>query len=112
MISAITNFAQSKTIPGSYTIINNKHPENETFYRKSVDGADMEQFRLRDKRVLLSFDNGFELELQSAKELFLKNQQVNVNNYEVSRGSNTEPPVFNILPSGQLTARVSSKLKQ
>jgi len=62
--------------------------------------------------VLLSFDNGFELELQSAKELFLKNQQININNYEISRAPNVEPPVFNVLPSGQLTARVSTKFKQ
>ncbi|MGZ3863362.1 MAG: hypothetical protein ACXVPN_08070 [Bacteroidia bacterium] len=112
MISAITIFSQSKTIPGSYSIINNKHPENEGFFKRSIEAADMEQFRLRDKRVLLSFDNGFEMELQSAKELFLKDQKVNINNYELSRGPSAEPPVFNILPSGQLTARVSSKFKQ
>jgi hypothetical protein len=112
MVSAITIFSQSKTIPNSYSLISNKHPEKEAFYKKSIEAADMEQYRLRNKRVMLSFDNGFELELQSAKELFLKNSQINMNNYEVALSPGSESPVFNILDSGHLTARVLTQSKK
>ena len=71
-LSAITIFAQSKTIPNSFSILNNKSPEKEAFYKKCIEAADMEQYRLRTQRSRLIFENGFEVELLSAKELFLK----------------------------------------
>jgi hypothetical protein len=112
MVSALAIFSQNKTISNSYTILNNKNPEKETFYKKSIEAADMEQYRLRNTRRHLSFDNGFVLELQSAKELFLKNQQTNINNYEVGSAQTPEAPVFFVLDSGHLTARITSKTKQ
>ncbi|HWY37611.1 MAG TPA: hypothetical protein VNY73_03565 [Bacteroidia bacterium] len=112
MISAITILSQTKTIPNSFSFLNNKNPDKEAFYKKSIEAADMEQYRLRTKRVRLTFDNGFEIELLSAKELFLKDPGININNYEMVLSPGTEPPVFTVLTSGHLTARVFSASKK
>ena len=112
IFSAIATFAQNKTIPNSYIILNNKSPEKEAFYKKSIEAADMEQYRLRSQRSRLTFENGFEIELLSAKELFLKNQTVNINNYEVALPKGAAFPIFNVLDSGYLTAKVETHSKQ
>ena len=103
--------AQNKTLANSFVIVNNKAPEKTEFFTKSILAADMEQYRLRDKRVHLEFENGFEIELYSAKELFVKGENLNMNNYPLSSGIG-KPPVFNILQNGQLTAKVFSEFKK
>ncbi len=108
----ITNGVFSQTFPNSFSILNNKNPDKETFYKKSIEAADMEQYRLRNKRVRLTFDNGFEIELLTAKELFLNNQKINIITYETVLAPDAELPVFTVLDSGYLTARVFSKSKK
>ncbi|HXB42397.1 MAG TPA: hypothetical protein VNZ49_17795 [Bacteroidia bacterium] len=103
--------AQTKTLANSFVILNNKLPEKTAFYTKSIEAADMEQYRLRDKRVHLEFENGFEVELYSAKELFVKGEILNINNYPVTHGTG-KLPVFGILPNGHLTAKVFSEMKK
>lgn len=104
--------AQSGTLPNSYAMLNNKWPEKAAFFQNSINAADMEQYRLRDQRVRLEFENGFEIELYSAKELFVNGAtQININNYPQTHG-NGVLPIFNILPSGHLTAKVFSELKK
>jgi len=109
---AFISFSQNKTIPGTFVFINNTAPEKEAFYKKSIEAADMEQYRLREKRVRLTFENGFEIELLSAKEIFLNNQSININNYETALAPGTEQPVFSVLDSGHLAAKVFSKSKK
>ncbi len=103
--------AQNKTLPNSFVIMNNKSPEKTDFFAKSIEAADMEQYRLRDKRVHLEFENGFEVELYSAKELFVKGATININSYQVSIGKGQQP-VFDILPNGHLTAKVFNESKK
>lgn len=102
---------QNKTLPGSFDIVNNEHPENESFYKNSILAANMEQYRLRDARVRLEFENGFALELYSAKELFVNNPSLSLGNYAASQGTN-KMPVFGILPDGRLTAKVFTQSKK
>lgn len=104
--------AQNGTLPNSYVLLNNKWPEKAAFFQKSINAADMEQYRLRDQRVRLEFENGFEIELYSAKELFVNGAtQININNYPQTHG-NGVLPIFNILPSGHLTAKVFPEFKK
>lgn len=103
--------AQTSTLPNSYVLLNNQWPEKTEFFTKSINAADMEQYRLRDKRARLEFENGFEMELYSAKELFVNGAKLNINNYPVTHGNN-QTPVFNILPSGHLAAKVFSESKK
>ena len=112
IFSAVTFYSQSKTLPNSFVFIGNKNPEKEAFYKKSIEAADMEQYRMRNTRSRLTFDNGFEIELLSAKELFLKNQQININGYEAALPKGAEFPVFTVLSSGHLTARVITTSKK
>lgn len=102
--------AQNKTLANSFVILNNKFPDKADFYKKSIEAADMEQYRLRDKRVHLEFENGFEVELYSAKELFVNGQTLNLNQYQTN--PHGQVPIFNILPTGHLTAKVFNEQKK
>ena len=107
----LINNAFSQTFPNSFSVLNNKIPDKEAFYKKSIEAADMEQFRARDIRVKLIFDTGFEIELLSAKELYLKGVNLNPNTYIISYPDGYTTPVFTVLPDGRLTAKVSNDSK-
>ena len=92
-----------KTIPGSFKIINNSHPEKEAFYIASIEKADMEQYRLKDEPVTLNFTNGFVLELLSAKEVFINHGKIDPTSYKISKSNNYNSPVFTIQTDGWLT---------
>lgn len=104
-------FSQSRTLANSFVILNNAHADQAQFYTQAVEAADMEQYRLRDKRVRLTFENGFEIELYSAKELFVNGVQLNIGSYAIDHGPG-QLPVFNILPGGHLTAKVFTQEKK
>jgi hypothetical protein len=93
-----------KTVPGSFTLTNNQHPENEAFYITSIEKADMEKFRLKDKEVTIEFENGFTCVMLPAKELFISGKNVNPLNYQEGFSRNFVMPVFNVMPDGHLTA--------
>jgi hypothetical protein len=104
-------FSQTRTVPNSFVILNNNDAQKTAFYTQAIEAADMEQYRLRDKRVRLTFENGFEAELYSAKELFLNGSAIHISSYPVSHGQG-QLPVFAVLPSGQLTAKVFTQEKK
>ncbi len=97
-------FGFSQTLPNSFKITNSRHPENEAFYYTSIEKADMEKYRLKDKEVTLKFENGFECVLFSAKELFMNGRNINAASYEENFPKKFTLPVFNMLESGQLVA--------
>jgi hypothetical protein len=98
--------SQNKTIAGSFEFKKLSDENQREFYSKAIMGADMESYRSRDKRVTLKFDNGFELELFSAKEMVVKGIQVNPNSYEETHDKKIEYPVFVINSKGFLLAQV------
>ena len=102
LMVGFVGYAQ-KTLPGSFKITNNKHPENEAFYITSIEKANMEQFRLKDESVSLNFNNGFVLELFSAKDVFIKQGQIDPTSYKTSSPANLELPVFSIQQDGWIT---------
>jgi hypothetical protein len=100
-----------KTIPGSFIIHGDISREEITFYTKSIEAADFEQYRLKDAAVELEFKNGFKLELLSAKDLVLKNKIQNVNPNSYTNVAPLPPykyPVFEILKTGWITAEVQN----
>lgn len=106
-------FAQSNTtIKNSFVIHGtNLNQTDVDFYTKSIEAADFEQFRLQTQTVLLTFKNGFNLELISAKDLVVKNIKANldINSYtNYPPNPNYKYPVFEILPSGWVTAGVET----
>jgi hypothetical protein len=87
---------------------------NIDFYKKSIEAADFEQFRLKTQTVVLKFKNGFNLELIPAKDLVTKkiSSTVDINKYSDTPGSaQYKYPLFEILPSGWVTAAVETSNK-
>lgn len=109
-------FGQSKTtIKNSFVIHGtNINPTDLDFFTKSIEAADFEQFRLQTQTVLVTFKNGFNLELISAKDLVVRNikADLDVNAYtNYPPNANYKYPLFEILPSGWVTAAVESITK-
>lgn len=104
------NSVQAQTIKNSFIIHGNALKQAETdFYKKSIEAADFEQFRLKTETVILKFKNGFTLELISAKDLVIKNiaPGLDINKYtNYASGPGYKYPLFEILSSGWVTAAV------
>ena len=110
LVAPFFSFAQ--TIPGSFKIINNQHPEQESFYISSITKANMENYRLQNKEVAVHFENGFDCVFESAKALFLEGKNINATSYQESFSENFSLPVFNIVNSGALVAIYPVKNKK
>jgi hypothetical protein len=105
-------FGQVANTPAeSFEILNNSQPEKKEFYLQSISKANLESYRLKEKRVVLDFKNGFQLELLSAKELFLKGIAVDMNQYSEKFNDGYELPLFSVMENGWLGAEVKSKSK-
>jgi hypothetical protein len=112
-IMLATHFsAYAQTMPGSFKIINNSHPEREKFYISSIEKADMESYRLKNKEVTVHFENGFDCIFTSAKALFLAGKQINATSYQEDFAANFLLPSFNIVSSGNLVAIFPVKTKK
>lgn len=96
--------AQNKTIPGSFIIKNLTDDNKLAFYTKAIEDANFEQYRLKEKNLILKFENGFELELLSAKQVFISNPTIVVSGYQVQYPDNYYMPTFSIAESGHITA--------
>ena len=107
-----SSIAFGQTIPGSFKLINNQHPEQESFYISSITKANMESYRLQSKEVMVHFENGFDCVFISAKTLFLDGKQLNASSYKENFTENFLLPTFNIVSSGNLVAIYSNKIKK
>jgi hypothetical protein len=108
------NQASGKTFKNSFIIHGHVSKEKLDFYTKSIETADLEQFRLKTVRLTLKFKNGFLLELIPAKDLFIKKlvPDIDANNYsDHVTTPNYKYPVFEILDSGLMTAEVQNNSK-
>jgi len=112
VLHAIPFFAFAQTVPGSFKLINNQHPEQESFYIASITKADMESYRLQNKEVTVHFENGFDCVFESAKDLFLEGKQLNATSYKEKFADNFLLPNFNIVSSGNLVAIFPLKTKK
>lgn len=105
----------SKTLPGSFIIHGNYDSAKMDFFRKSIEKANFEQYRLKDANVVLTFKNGFTLELLSAKECAMKgiSKSFNPNMYAERNSfpSDFFYPIFEIVSNGWVLAEVQSKSK-
>jgi hypothetical protein len=78
------------------------------FTKDQVEGfiskANFETYRLRDQRRTLSFDNGFEIVLQSADEALHESLIGNAASYPTAAENTAKLPVFHMTPGGWITA--------
>ncbi len=100
MLFYSNTFAQAKTIPNSFEIKDLKDPSKLNFYTESISNSNMESYRLKDKRNVVKFENGFNLELYSATELKAKNNSLNINNYVSDIVKTDHDPKLNVHSSG------------
>ena len=96
--------AQSWTIKKSILIKNNKFPEKEEYYKAAIYKADMESYRLRDKDVVLTFAEGFECVMLSARSVANNGVAIDVDSYQKDFSFNFKLPVFSIGENGNLIA--------
>ncbi|MBS1647737.1 MAG: hypothetical protein JST67_10390 [Bacteroidetes bacterium] len=105
------SLGMSQTIPKSFTIANNNHPEKEAYYIQQIEKANMENYRLKSKDVVLKFENGFTCTMLSAKTLFTNGFQVNPANYPEEFPKDFSLPSMRILDDGTLYALYKPKGK-
>ncbi|MGZ3942116.1 MAG: hypothetical protein ACXVC9_07640 [Bacteroidia bacterium] len=104
LILNFSSYSQNKTpIVGGFEFAGNS-PENAGFFKKSIEVANMEPYRLKKQRVKLHFENGFDIEMLSAEELYNTNKQILVGSYPESFPRNYLLPTFNVQASGYLVA--------
>ncbi len=96
--------AQNKTIPGSFIIKELKDNSQLSFFTKSIEAANFEQYRLKEKSVMLEFSNGFKVELLSAKDCFVKGNQITINDYQTEYPIKFSLPTFFITETSHITA--------
>lgn len=109
------NALAQSTIKNSFVIHSTGLSQNDLdFYKKSIEAADFEQFRLKTQTVILKFKNGFTLELLPAKDLVVKKgmTSLDMNKYSDFKGtSDYKYPLFEILSTGWVTAAVETNNK-
>lgn len=93
-----------KTPQERFSFVNLQNASKELFFRSSIDAANMEAYRLKSKRVTLHFENGFDIEMLSAQELYMKDHSILVGSYPDEFPKNYLLPYFNILADGHLVA--------
>ena len=84
------------TIKNSFIIQNNKFPDKEEYYKTVLYKAEMEGFRLQDKDEVLTFKEGFEVVMLSAKKLKAKGVSIDIENYKNEFTKEFIMPIFNI----------------
>lgn len=96
---------------GTFEIVKNLNPERNDYYNQSISKSNLENYRLKNKRVTLNFKNGFDIELLSAKELFLKHIEIDLNSYLEDFEKNSKLPLFVVMENGWIGAEISSQTK-
>ncbi len=101
--------AQTKTIPNSYEINGVTETSKLEFYKSAVANSNFETYRLKSKRLELKFINGFTLVLFSAKELYIENQLINIENYNEENNLHITKPEFKVTESGAILILYKTK---
>ena len=113
LVVLVSEFVMCQTSTRSFhSNINNGY---QGFTQSQIDTfiskADLESYRLQDKRVTLSFDNGFDVELLSANEMAQLGLINNAHNYPLATSGKKKLPVFQMAPNGWITAQYSANPK-
>lgn len=100
---------QAKT----FSVLNTGNVSNIKEYEEAFEKASMENYRYQDKRCVIRFDSGFEIEMLSARELIAKGQNINLNDYKTNDIQNWTQPIFHLNSDGTLSAiYTKANLKQ
>ncbi len=110
----LCSFVSSVQITGkTFRVISNGSVTETGAYETAFEKADMESYRYQNKRCILKFDTGVEIEMFSAQELITQGRNIQLNNYKVVDPPNWIQPTFRLNLDGSLTALYTkANLKQ
>ena len=100
-------FSQEKTLPNSFEITGNYDKTKLDFYKSSILAASMEGYRLKEKDITIKFKEDFEVVIYSAKTLFLRGVNVDINNYKDEFPSEYTLPLFSVDVNGHILAEAA-----
>lgn len=103
-ISAFQINVHAGTPVGTFTVINRGSVTDAQPYETAVAAADLESFRYRNTRCIITFDNGLQVELLSAAEMQQLGHNIVVGDYKVADEPNWIQPVFHLNQDGTLSA--------
>ena len=106
VLAGVFSFSQNKENE-KFNILTFGNVKDIAFYIKSINASNLENWRLQDKRSVLKFDTGFEMELLSANELKKKGFNVDPSQYKTEFPSTYKYPLFNVFPNGIVGAALS-----
>ena len=94
-----------KTPAGSFIILNNPNTEKQEFISQSISNSNLEPYRLQDKNVILTFENGFQVELISVTGLQNKGIQVDPASYKTGFEKLYTLPSFKMTDDGNIISK-------
>jgi len=71
-------------------------------YSQAMDAANWEPYRLKNQRVVFSFDSGVTVELKSAVELLNLGYSINLNSYQESFPAGYKIPTLTLLSGNKV----------
>lgn len=101
--------AQTKTISGSFKIVGLADDSKLDFYTRAIENANFEQYRLVEQDLKISFENGFILELFSAKKCQLLNKIASIDTYATSSNFDETKPAFVVNNDGFILIKYTTK---
>lgn len=104
ILTSLVVRAQNKTIKGSFILKNLVDQSKLEFYTQAIENANFEDLRLKEKTQVFEFENGFSLELVSAKELIKRGVSLDLIAYKQELDKDFQIPLFRISSEGHLVA--------
>lgn len=101
------------TPAGTFTITNHGTVSDIQPYETAIANADLESYRYRNQRCVITFDNGLQVELLSAVEMQQAGHAIVVADYKTADNPNWIQPIFHLNADGTLSAMYTKpNLKQ
>jgi hypothetical protein len=93
-----------KTPISSFMVGNKDNAPLSSKIESQLAQSDIDQYRLKDVDVSLTFDNGFTVLLLAANTCKERGLAIDPINYPTASTTKRKMPLFHLLPTGQITA--------
>lgn len=98
-------FSQSNT----YTVVNTNDVTNIIDYKTAMDNANFDSYRYINKRRIITFDTGVEIELLSVYELQDLNIQVDASKGRIYNEKMKTNPIYRLGENGYILAEIETR---
>lgn len=97
------------TYHGSFTIIKNETSYSTDFIINSIQKSNLEPYRLKNSSIIIHFENGFDIELNSANELLIQGKIGNTDSYLEDK-SKLANKTFSLAETGYVMIGVQNQI--